>query len=441
MTKDAKYQLSLFSVVLISINVILGAGVFINTKPLVEEIGFLGGFCYILVGILIIPLVLSFAKLARKYPTGGFYVYGAKEVGPSLGFACTWTYLAGKLASGTLMIHTFSMMIHKILPLSVNLSLIHLDLIVLGLFFVFNLLNMRMGSHIQLGFMIMKLIPLVFMVFSGFYLWSEMPVKQGMTALPWAAIPKTIPAVVFVFTGLEVCCTLSMRMKNPEKNVTKALMIAFSTVCLVIFTYQMFAFLHATRLNVPLGDSFDIFSLIVNSDFFSSLGPKLVLEKVLYIGIAFSAFGGGYGILYSNIWNFYNLAKHGHLISKKSVLKENKHQIPYFCLIAEVIVCTIYILFATGNIFDLQLLGTLGMSLGYGLVVLSLFLGGLVNKKEKKTLSVIGFLGLVSCTFIVSVSLKNLAKAGIAFTLLALGMAVLGIVFYQVSKRNTKTLT
>ena len=41
---------------------------------------------YILVGILMLPLILSIAQLLRLHPAGGFYTFAQKEINPFMGF-------------------------------------------------------------------------------------------------------------------------------------------------------------------------------------------------------------------------------------------------------------------------------------------------------------------------------------------------------------------
>src|SRR5581483_2039418 len=102
------HKLSFWTAVFVNLNVMFGAGLFINTVVLAHSAGFLGFVCYLLVALLLIPLILSTAALLRFYPDGGFYVYAAKSIHPLAGFISSWAYFTGKLASATLLIHVFT---------------------------------------------------------------------------------------------------------------------------------------------------------------------------------------------------------------------------------------------------------------------------------------------------------------------------------------------
>ncbi len=65
-------KLSLPAAILININIMLGAGIFINTPDLAQRAGWLGFLAYALIGILMFPLILTIAELLRRHPTTGF---------------------------------------------------------------------------------------------------------------------------------------------------------------------------------------------------------------------------------------------------------------------------------------------------------------------------------------------------------------------------------
>src|SRR3990167_9920914 len=99
-----RHQLSLFSAVIINLNIIIGSGVFINTAELAKRAGIFGALCYALVGLLLFPLILSFAQLLQLYPGGGFYSFCETSLNPFFGFLSTWCYFTTKLSSATLII-------------------------------------------------------------------------------------------------------------------------------------------------------------------------------------------------------------------------------------------------------------------------------------------------------------------------------------------------
>src|SRR5437870_4968280 len=116
MSSTQDYKISLPSAVLININIMLGAGIFINTANLAKRSAELGALMYLLVGLLMLPLILSIAQLLRLHPAGGFYVFAQKEINPFAGFLSGWCYFTAKLASCMLMIHVSMTLIQQIFP-------------------------------------------------------------------------------------------------------------------------------------------------------------------------------------------------------------------------------------------------------------------------------------------------------------------------------------
>ncbi|BDC35025.1 hypothetical protein Noda2021_09830 [Candidatus Dependentiae bacterium Noda2021] len=163
------HKLSLPAAILVNINIMLGTGIFINTVELAKRARFLGSFIYPLVGLLVLPLIIIVAQLMKLHPSGGFYTFAAQEIHPFAGFLSAWSYFTGKLASAMLMIHVAMLLCQSILPTLSHINIFALDASVLCLFIFFNTLNMRTGSRIQMGFLIVKLIPVLFVLLLGLY--------------------------------------------------------------------------------------------------------------------------------------------------------------------------------------------------------------------------------------------------------------------------------
>ena len=124
MAQDDK--LSLPTAILINLNIMLGAGIFINTDLLAKRSGALGFLMYPLIAIIMLPLIISIAKLVNIYPDDGFYGYGARAIHPIIGFFSSWSYFVGKLASATLMIHVALSLVVQTVPLLHNVSVLFL---------------------------------------------------------------------------------------------------------------------------------------------------------------------------------------------------------------------------------------------------------------------------------------------------------------------------
>ena len=101
-------KISLFTVILININVIIGSGFFIGAQVISNKGGILAPFSWIVWGLIMLPLVLVLAKLARLYPhAGGLYVYAHKALNKFWAFVSGWGYFVGTIAGNAIVIHLF----------------------------------------------------------------------------------------------------------------------------------------------------------------------------------------------------------------------------------------------------------------------------------------------------------------------------------------------
>ncbi len=166
------HKLSLLAAIFININIMLGTGFFINTVVLTQEAGSLGAFIYILVAILLLPLVISIAGLVEHSgESSTFYDFG-KHVSPFFGFLSSWSYFTGKLCSAALGIHVCLSFLQRIIPALQALPIIPLDIAAIMLFTGLNLMNLQIGKQIQFTFIILKIVPILFVIFTGLYLFN-----------------------------------------------------------------------------------------------------------------------------------------------------------------------------------------------------------------------------------------------------------------------------
>src|SRR3989304_7797607 len=320
-----QYHLSLRDAILININIMLGAGLFINMNVLARNSGLLGAFTYIIVGIAMLPLVVSIMQLLKIHPAGGLYTFGLKELHPFAGFLSAWSYATGKLASVVIMIHSSMLFLQQIFPSIASINPLWLDAGVISLFIGLNMFDIKTGSKIQSIFLGLKLIPVFFGIFTGLFLWGS--TTPTLMPLEWEGVPITLPLVFFAILGFEAACVLSSRIENAAYNAPRAIMISYM---IIIFASAFF------QLCISLGLGTFLTSLEYRQVFptlFSTLLPHSHtignnLTVLVHLAIISSALGGSYGIIFSNTWNWYTLAQHGHLLGSKKITQLNQFHIP-----------------------------------------------------------------------------------------------------------------
>lgn len=428
------FKLSLPAAIIINMNIMLGVGLFVNTISLAKMAGIMSPLAYLFVAILMLPLVLTIAKLLRLHPGGSFYAFGAQEISPLAGFLGAWSYFISKMASSTLMIHFAVLIIQNTFPALKALPIIGLDLAILGLFTWLNLKNMRTGSKIQFSFMLLKVIPVLFIIITGLVFFDKINID---TNIIWTSVPLSIPLIIYAFSGFEASCSLSAHIQNAEKNAPKATLIAFFMIASISALYQlMFYGMIGANLG-NLSHYFEIFPAIINKIFAtgSFFGPKL--QAILQLAIATSSLGGSYGIMFSNCWNLHTLAKHNHLIGSKLIAQLNAHDVPVYCIFAETLIGITYILVTMGNNIPLQQIGAFGCTLSYAFCVLALFANAL-RQTSKKAL-ILPVLGSFSCLILLASCINGFLKNGTYSPFALFGFLIFGIIMFFI-KQNQPAL-
>lgn len=431
------HKLSLPEAILININVMLGAGIFINTTELAKRSGILGAYGYIFVGILLLPLIISISYLLKIYPSGGFYTFAQKEINPGTGFLSAWVYFIAKLASAMLLIHTAVLLIQQIIQPLAGLNPLMFDLCVLTLYIGLNLLNTRIGSTIQTVFISVKLVPIIFVFLCGLFFIQGS--SFSITTQQLFNLPRTIPLVLYAMVGFEAACSLSSRIKDAHRNGPLAIFISYGIVLFILCLYQLlfYGILGADLAAQP--DYRQAFPALLQYIMPTNQELAVIIISILHLGIAASALGGAYGIIFSNNWNLYTLAQHGHIFAASRFVEFNRHQIPWLCVIVEGIICSLYLLITKGSQVPLQQISALGSISAYTLSIIAL----LYAKKNNPIVTIawwIPVLGLFNCLILLSACLYSFWYNGAYSLLLFACLLMFGVWMFKQTQSSSTSI-
>ena len=89
-------DIGLFGAAFLVLNAMIGAGIFALPGKVAAAAGLLSPWLFLIVGVLFLAVVLTFAELASYYDsTGGPVLYATDAFGPVVGFSTGWLiYLA-----------------------------------------------------------------------------------------------------------------------------------------------------------------------------------------------------------------------------------------------------------------------------------------------------------------------------------------------------------
>lgn len=423
----SSYRLSLKEAIFVNMNVMIGAGIFVNTIPLSERIGIFSPLSYIIVGILLLPLIFSTMKLTEYYPEGGFYTYASSELSTHFGFAAAWSYFIGKMASATLVLSFSTMLLQEIIP---SLKIIDRPIVysvILCMILLINCMGMRLGSFLQKMLVYAKFFPIVIVVLIGlFYLdqisFSEIPVR-------FQELIGTIPMVLYAASGFETACILSLTIQDPIKNAPRAILFSYIAVLLTAALYQLFAYTLFIKSGTKITEYAQLFMYVAKSANIPAL--TVPIQLILFCGLAYSAFGSAFGMFYSNIWNFFTLAKHRHIPGYAYFTKLNRFGIPFLCVLAEAVISLFFLSISSGNIILLQQCSTLALSFTFTTSVFALYNRYRLEKRS----TLLPMLAIADCLILVLASIYSLVKTNIYSFILFACLFLLGIAMLLLSER------
>jgi len=243
----------------------IGSGIFYLPSFILQEVG--SGYGLILVfvlgGIIAITGSLSYSELASMIPEdGGEYQFLKKIFGHLPAFLTGWISLlvgftASIAASAVTLEHYFIPLIDTLVGKD-NLfhneyffkSFLSLIIIVLG---SFHILGAKLGSTVQNILTTIKVIFVLTLIITGFVLFS---MHDFSTALSWQAkgtstlsitgIASALIMVMYVFSGWNGATYIGGEMKNPEKNLPRAL---FWGTFLTMVVYLLMNLVYITALD------------------------------------------------------------------------------------------------------------------------------------------------------------------------------------------------
>ncbi len=413
MNKNNKINLT--TAILININIMIGAGIFINTAPLTNIAKSFGFSVYLFSAILLFPIVLVVAKLAQRNPTaGGLYVYNKETLGNFIGFFGGWSYFLGKATSAALLCNTFVIFFQNRISVLQKIPLLLLDVILIFFLISINILGVRIGGKIQYLFASAKFIPIIFIIFISFSIFN--PSFFIFQAKDFENLFSVIPVAIFALLSFEIITSIGHMIKNPEKNIKKAIVYSFLIVVSIATIFQLSIFgalgKELTTVNIPI--------LLLGSKVFikGSFIPAIINSFTFA-----SILSGAFGSLTSNCWNFYALSKDKQIPFSNIFTKINKNNVPYVSLLFQGIIAFV-LLAISKNQVALQNMTVLGIIIIYFLSSISLLK---ILNKESLQEKLVPIFAILSSTYLITMCMKNIISFGtsIPFVLIFL----VGILF------------
>lgn len=250
MSKSESDKLGFWSIVLLAINAIIGSGIFLTPGSVVQQAGSKALLVYFIAAVFAAILAISFAS-AAKYVTksGAAYAYSKAAFGDKVGFYMgILRYFSASVAWGVMAVGVIKSTISIFGGNPDKMSNVTIGfLILMAIITVINLFGQKVVKYVMNLATVGKLAALVLIIVVGVVLLIvtgassnlnevDQITKNGQKIVPTLTTTGFVMAIVsafYAFTGFESVASGSDDMKNPEKNLPRAIPLAILVIAVV----------------------------------------------------------------------------------------------------------------------------------------------------------------------------------------------------------------
>ena len=236
-----KREIGVWGLVANSINIIVGAGIFILPALIAERLGNASIWAYLICGVLMVFIMLCFTEVGTKITrSGGAYSYIEEAFGGYAGFLTTNIFIFGAaLMSTAAVANGLVNTLEYFLPLFKQQWIrVLIFAVMFGGLAYSNVRGVRNAIFIVKFNTIAKITPLLLIsLFGWFYI---KPANLGVTyGNSFPDIGEMSLILIFAFVGAETALNVSGEIKNPLKTIPRGIMLSIIIVVLLYILIQM----------------------------------------------------------------------------------------------------------------------------------------------------------------------------------------------------------
>lgn len=368
MSSQSSNRITFLQATIMSINIMVGAGVFLGPGAMAALCGNASFLGWILAAGALLPIVYNIARLPEIMPgAGGVYLYCKQGLGKTGGYAGGWLYFLCYNISLTTVLSAFHSSFLSMYP---NLFALQSKLVFLSVclvtIFLLNLLSTQLSAKIQSYFTYFKLVPIITPIALLPFFLDVKNLSFSFSEL--SLLPQTLPLAIFAFFGFEFCCNLSDKVEGGAKAAKKSILAGFLGVT------ALYALFHFSLLNIMGSKGLLLFQASGYSAFIGTKFPIIasILAYLLPITLFVTFFNSSYGLLFLEEIILQSLADDKMLRFSSLFSQRNSNGRAWFCAL----IATLFSLFVGVMIEDLNNLAiacNLVLFLLFSIVMAALF--------------------------------------------------------------------
>lgn len=277
--------------VLLIINGVIGSGIFGLPAKVFKETGVYSIAAFLVCAVAVFVIILCFAEVSSRFSkTGGPYLYALSSFGKLPAFLTGWLLLVTRFITYAALIN---LLVSYLSVFAAWFTLPEARIMVIVLFTLLlayiNHIGIRNTTRINNFLTISKLLPLLlFIVVGSFFI---EPAQYEIKHIPdFSSFSSTVLLLVFAFGGFESVLVNSGEVKNPEKNLPFALLLAavfITTIYILIQVVSIGTLPELASSDKPLAEAAGLFmgksgaSIIAIGAIFSVAGT---LNAIMLVG-------------------------------------------------------------------------------------------------------------------------------------------------------------
>jgi amino acid transporter len=229
-----------WDLVAIAINGIIGAGIFGLPSKVFSLIGPYSIVAFVACALVVALIILCFAEVGSRFDdTGGPYLYAREAFNPAVAFEIGWLIWLARVtafaANCNLLINYLAYFWNSATDTFWRAFVI---IAVVAVLAIINLLGIRQAAIVSNVFTVGKLVPIIIFIGAGlFFLNPQAFVPQQNPAA--GAFSQSVLLLVYAFTGFEMATIPAGEVREPQKNMPRALLIAILVVAVLYILIQI----------------------------------------------------------------------------------------------------------------------------------------------------------------------------------------------------------
>ncbi len=252
-------ELTFFDITMIGIAGMIGAGIFALTGIASGIAGPAILLVFLFNGMIATFTGLSYAELGSAIPeAGGSYIWVREAMGDLMGFIAGWCDWAAHTIACSLYAITFGAFFSEIIVKFVdlpqkNVAVVSALAVVTFLTYV-NYLGAKESGRLGGAVTLFKVIVLV--IFGAFGVYKTLTTPNWVSAFQpfmphgWVGVLTAMGLTYIAFEGYEIIVQSGEEVKNPERNIPKAIMASL-WITVAIYILVAFALIGAVKANIP----------------------------------------------------------------------------------------------------------------------------------------------------------------------------------------------